>query len=278
MNMQLTGQEIFAKCIKMGGTIETARDASYDLTVEQVVRQGKAEVPETFTVEPQEMFILISSEYISVPPGHVGYAMPKTSLCNRGLLVLNTGIIDPDYEGKLSSTVINFREKPLQLKKGEPFLRIVIHELKQQPATTVDKVTTALNKTEADKADKYVKARIQDSEIYPKTFLAIPQQIEEITKRVLTREPAQLLTILTWATVVIGLFAVFVAVIAIWYPDIRDRSGAEALLKQGQTIEKMSRTIEGLEKKLSTINALGVREHKQPQQNQPAEIQKKKNQ
>ena len=84
------------------------RAASYDLTVGSVVIDGteyKTDIPK---VKPQQIVVLVSKETVMVPPGHVAYAMPKTSLCMEGIHTLNTGIVDPGWCGKLSSVAINF--------------------------------------------------------------------------------------------------------------------------------------------------------------------------
>jgi hypothetical protein len=53
-----------------------------------------------------------------------GLATVKTGLCNEGLLALNIGIIDPGYEGPISSFLVNFSSVPRVLTRGEPFLRL----------------------------------------------------------------------------------------------------------------------------------------------------------
>src|SRR2546428_10789007 len=105
--MPLTGREILENGIVQGGREDRIRDASYDLSIELIIRGGKKDLGGEWgrwEITPHEMFIMVSKETVRVPPGFVGYAMPKTGLCNRGILAFNTGIIDPGYQGRLSST------------------------------------------------------------------------------------------------------------------------------------------------------------------------------
>ena len=61
---------------------------------------------------PQGIVQVVSSERVKVPSTITGLATVKTSLCNEGLLALNIGIIDPGYEGAISSFLLNFSSVP----------------------------------------------------------------------------------------------------------------------------------------------------------------------
>jgi len=256
--MPLTGKEIFDQGFIPDGTQAQIRDASYDLSVDRVIRGGKENTENVLRIMPQEIVILVSRETVSVKPGHVGYAMPKTTLCNRGILALNTGIVDPGYKGKLSSTAINFCAEPVELKRGESFLRLVFHKLTKEVSTE-----------NIIPDDAYMKDRRYDSKFYPDTFLNLHKTIEEISNKIVAKETNRLLTVLTWATVLIGIFAVVVAIYTLVFPDIHERK----LSDQSRRIEKMTDTIRELEETLTKFKALEEQEHKQS-----AETKKKKNQ
>ena len=49
-----------------------------------------------------------------IPSNMCCLAHVKTSLCNEGLLTLNTGIIDPDWNGRVSSFILNFGKDELE--------------------------------------------------------------------------------------------------------------------------------------------------------------------
>ncbi len=126
--MHLTKSKIKEKQLISNLEESKFRDISYDLSIDTVIRNGVEISGPEFSVWSYEMVIFVSKETVAIPPGLVGYAMPKTGLCNRGILALNTGIINPGYKGRFSSTAINFREKAVRLKQGDPFLRIIFHE------------------------------------------------------------------------------------------------------------------------------------------------------
>jgi len=51
----------------------------------------------------------------------------KNELCRKGILALNIGVIDPCFEGPISSTLINFGRQDFVVKQGASFLRISFH-------------------------------------------------------------------------------------------------------------------------------------------------------
>lgn len=199
--MQLTGQEASARGFVKNGQASSVRPASYDLRVGTIVRQGSKQERDT-TLEPQEIFLLVSKEIVEVPAGFVGYAMPKTSLCNDGILALNTGIIDPGYSGPLSTTAINFGKNPYRIKPGDPFLRVVFHPLQGKGSDASENLA---------KSDvEYLADRVHDSSRYPTTFLDVPGQVERLTARVtkdvLEKERNYVFWLLAILTLVFGLW------------------------------------------------------------------------
>jgi deoxycytidine triphosphate deaminase len=91
-----------------------------------------SQLVEEYQVPSQGVVVIFSREVVVCPPGLCGYAMPKTGLCDDGLLVLNTGIVDPNFKGFLSGTTINFANSKFPLKKGMPFLRLVFEPIAPQ--------------------------------------------------------------------------------------------------------------------------------------------------
>ena len=113
--MTLNHQEI-----KANGLVEDAieggwRSASYDLTIESILIPNEKSVRQSYRIKPQEVIVVISKETIKLPEDVVGQALPKTSLTHDGILALSTGLIDPKYEGPISSTLINFGKESIRL-------------------------------------------------------------------------------------------------------------------------------------------------------------------
>lgn len=100
--------------------------------------------------------------------------MPKTSLCNDGILVLNTGLVDPGYEGRLSTIAINFSSSAQRISRNTPFLRVVFHKLAGEGNDTKDRQVSPPSL-------ENLKAR---SRQFSGSFLDVPGQADRITRRV----------------------------------------------------------------------------------------------
>jgi deoxycytidine triphosphate deaminase len=173
--MQLNGRSMRTHVVDSDEA--SVRPASYDLRVGKVIIEGK-EFEGSVNIRPQQMFIIVSQESVEMPVDHVAYAMPKTSLCNEGILALNTGIVDPGYRGKLSTTAINFERNTYVLHTGTPFLRLVLHPLETPSGAKTSQETRPVIEGE------YLKRRKEDSVRYPKTFLDLPGQAERFVRTV----------------------------------------------------------------------------------------------
>src|SRR5882762_1560624 len=175
--MQLTGQESVQRGMLKDTVPAATRAASYDIRVGTVIIDGKV-FESNVAIKPQQTVIIVSKETVEVPAGFVGYVMPKTSLCNDGILTLNTGILDPGYTGLISTTAINFDRESYTIRPNDPFLRVVFHQLQGKDATTAIDPSVAVDR------DTYLRLRTEYSSKYPSTFLDIPGQIDKVTQRV----------------------------------------------------------------------------------------------
>jgi deoxycytidine triphosphate deaminase len=122
----LSGKEIKSLGIIQHPVDSSFRRASYDATIGTIITPDGGET-DTFLLPSRGMVEVVSSERLKLPPGIAGYATVKTSLCNEGVLAINIGILDPDYEGFVSSTLINFGRSDRSLKIGDAFLRLTFH-------------------------------------------------------------------------------------------------------------------------------------------------------
>lgn len=88
--------------------------------------KGTSTTPMTeYELPAQGTALIISREKLNVPKDIFGEALPKSKLCEDGLLVLNTGLIDPGFNNYLIATVLNFSQNSISLKQGDRFLRLV---------------------------------------------------------------------------------------------------------------------------------------------------------
>lgn len=137
------------------------------------------------------------------PKEITGHALLKNELCRKGVLAINIGVIDPGFEGPISSILINFGRRDFIVKKGSPFLRISFHRCPASP--------------KADKSSKYTReqyisnVRDEVAAYMPSTFLNMDVTAEKAAKHVIESFKNNLII---WA----ALFAVLLAALAIFAP------------------------------------------------------------
>ncbi len=193
--MQFTGFEAVKRQVIEGARPDSTRPASYDLTVGQILVDGRSHSSEV-SINPQQTFIIVSQETVQMKPGLVGYVMPKTGLCNEGILALNTGLVDPGYSGPLSTIAINFSRQVKVLEPGRPFLRLVVNSLEGEGREKIDQPL------HADSAE----TRRRRSSEFPGTFLDTPAVVRRVTDELLARQLNIFLLILAGATIVFALW------------------------------------------------------------------------
>lgn len=118
----LTGEQIRTRGIIQNAEDANYRRTSYDLRAGKIIKPDGEEAT-SYVVPPQGLVEIISKERIVLPENISGFATVKTGLSTNGMLALNIGIIDPEYEGLISSFLLNFSKVPFRLTEGDVFLR-----------------------------------------------------------------------------------------------------------------------------------------------------------
>jgi deoxycytidine triphosphate deaminase len=189
--------------------------ASHYLTVGRVINsKGEEEDPSVFTLEPQEMAIVISYERLKLPLDVIGYTLPRMTLHDKGILMLSTAAVDPGYEGLMSSTLINFGQKPYPLTEGRRFMRVAFHRLSELKNPKLrDKLK--YHQGQANLQDnEYIIKRQEMAQRFPETFLDISSNVSEIAERVVGLRANRTQHILAWAAVAAAIFTFLLAVVA----------------------------------------------------------------
>ena len=177
MSLMLNRDEIASLGIIIGGAENQQRAASYDVRVGTdiaIQADGKVHVDEEFyKVEPHGMVEVISRETIKIPANVAGYASVMTRLAREGLLALNTGILDPGYQGPVSAVMVNFGNTPKCLKRDDPFLRLTFHHY--DPPSNVQRVSIS--------REEFVQERKKEvGERFSESFLDIKAQTGAIVR------------------------------------------------------------------------------------------------
>ncbi|WP_434389181.1 dCTP deaminase domain-containing protein [Melittangium boletus] len=196
----LTGVQIKQKSLIQGGEERCYRAASYDLRISKLVKPD-GEVADSYVLPAQGIVEVISKERICIPHDITGLAMVKTSLCNEGLLALNIGIIDPGWNGPISSFLINFGKNDRLLSANEVFLRLTFHQLNE---------ATDLVKPFKIEDNEYIEDRRRKVVAgFAKSFLNISQVIEKFTDDTFNKYKNRALGYVSAAAFILGALTFF---------------------------------------------------------------------
>ncbi|CAH7008835.1 dUTPase domain-containing protein [Vibrio chagasii] len=162
--------------------------SSFDIEVKEVLVKDENDhikgEPSVQKLQPQDSAYIISKQYIRVPKGYVAYVFLKNRMSQRGLLALNTGIIDQNYYGPISTLILNLSKLPASIPDHTTpndlsFFRVVFHKIDSN--TPIDESRLEFPpESKAYEYQKYVSYRHRELTALPKTFL----NAEEIENRI----------------------------------------------------------------------------------------------
>lgn len=132
----LVRDEILA-CIRAGKLVVGAaepdkrvRSCSFDLTVGtifwggRVLRRNNAE-PQQVVVPPGGVVGIFTEESLKLPDDVYGTAFAINAMSSKGFLVLNSGHVDPGFEGPLTVKALNVRKTSIAISQGDPIFTVL---------------------------------------------------------------------------------------------------------------------------------------------------------
>ncbi|MGO9518829.1 MAG: dCTP deaminase domain-containing protein [Candidatus Korobacteraceae bacterium] len=130
----LSGEEIKSLKLVEDSTDENLyRASTYDLSIGDIIPAGPASGSSDYNLPPGGTIRVVSKELLKLPNDITGHALLKNELCRKGVVAINIGVIDPGFQGPLSSILINFGRGDFVVKQGAPFLRISFHRCPASP-------------------------------------------------------------------------------------------------------------------------------------------------
>ncbi|MDS2171638.1 dUTP diphosphatase [Nesterenkonia sp. CL21] len=104
-------------------------DAGFDLAVNNV---GGV------SIEPHETALVGTGVSVSIPAGHVGMVVSRSSMAREGLVVANSpGIIDANYRGEVGVLLHNRNDYGAELDHGDRIAQLLILPLADVTAVRV---------------------------------------------------------------------------------------------------------------------------------------------
>ena len=100
----------------------------------------------SFWLNPSHMVSVVTKQTLTLPAHVTGMATLVTTLTKEGILCLNVGVIDPGYDGPLGATLVNFSNKPREIKLNARLFRVLFIDhkpIENLSRTTIHPVTYA---------------------------------------------------------------------------------------------------------------------------------------
>lgn len=92
--------------------------------------QPRRFVSDKFQLEPHELVLCSTAEYVEIPHDIQAQVHGKSSLGRIGLLVhVTAGFIDPGFRGKVTLEMYNLNKRPIILRAGKPICQLSCTQL-----------------------------------------------------------------------------------------------------------------------------------------------------
>lgn len=131
--MLIVGKRILDDNLLLDADEKQIRNASYYLTIDAIIPAGSQAAqydPTTpkhhHTMMPRDVVWFVSKERFNIKTYNVTALVTlRSTFTKKGLLALDVGLVDPDYEGPIGSIVINFSKENIPLHQEDPFFRVI---------------------------------------------------------------------------------------------------------------------------------------------------------
>jgi deoxycytidine triphosphate deaminase len=187
------------------------RNSTCDLTIGNIFptgSQSKAnrDAKSVFWLKPNHMVFVVSLQRITLPANVTGIASLVTTLTKKGILCLNTGIIDPGYDGHVGATLVNFSNKERPVELNERLFRVLFFEHAE---------LKNCEQVHVKKADYLAGSKQKSKDEFDQTFLdvfGLLKQAESSAWRVVWNTST--MKVIPWVALVVGLIGAVSGVLA----------------------------------------------------------------
>ena len=228
------------------------------MSIGRIIDHEGKEVDGPFQLKPNHMVQVISAEAFNLPHNVTGHVTYKTKLTRIGIWALTVGIVDPGWDGPISTTLLNFSRNDYAVQVGSPFLRVTFFEHDTVPQENVRKSPLTLD---------YIKdVKGLASTAFPQTFLNLTDMAEATRKVVMQRLRSEAGW---WVSLAAILFALLQVLMPIVNTAIDSRIGGVQAVKDETAILKTEvKNLEAAVKSLSD-QLIDNQRHASPQNVEP---------
>jgi deoxycytidine triphosphate deaminase len=184
--MLIVGEDILKQNLLRDADKRHIKNSSYYLTIGAIIPVGEDaknfdfnQPKEMLVIKPRQVAWVVSREVFSIKSHEITALVTlRSTFTKMGLLALDVGMVDADFEGPIGSIVINFSKNDVRLAKGDEFFRVAFikhAEVPEEFRPSRDRFTAA----------EYIKDRHNDIiAAFPATFLNTEMLSDEMASKV----------------------------------------------------------------------------------------------
>jgi deoxycytidine triphosphate deaminase len=178
--MLIVGRRILDESLLLDADVKRISNATYYLTIDRITRGDDDKELESVSIGPNEIVWVASKERFNLKGNNkIALVSLKSTFTKQGLLALDTGFVDPRFEGPIGTVIVNFSKNPVHIAKGEEFFRVIFIEHEELISPFIDRQIPKYNDS-----NHYIHQRKKEIvRDYGRTFL----NIEGIEKNIESR-------------------------------------------------------------------------------------------
>lgn len=244
------------------------KNSSYKIRVGEIIVPSTGEfvegVQKSYVLEPSEIIIVQSKEKFKIPQNITASYSGLFSMSNKGILLINSSMIESGYEGFASCYLVNFSAEKVIIKEDQAIAKINFFELKNNPINPYNEIIT----------DYDYQFKLSENAIkFKKTFL----NIQGIEDNVLKNTSTVIQKKITFGGIIIAVLIIFATlepIISKWIWDktglvtttekyklevvaqdaIKEKKEVELRTSEYQLIQRLSQKVDSLDNVIKRIN------------------------
>jgi deoxycytidine triphosphate deaminase len=157
--------------------LRAARVFSAETGTEQVIgeRLPDGSTRRVWSISPTETLIIMTCERVRIPWDLVGQYGQLFWLAQQGLILMNTSIVEPGYDGPLSCVVVNLSRDNITIEPESEIAKLTFERLSSAPA---------VQRPQHIDGDRYISSLAAAAIKLPKSFMGIEQVSQEVSDKV----------------------------------------------------------------------------------------------
>lgn len=129
---------------------------------------------EKYILRPREIVLFQTAEEVKMPKDIMANYTSLNSIATRGIFLINSSTIEPNYEGPLSGILLNFSNEDFEMSENMSIAKVTFHRIEGVDTKTTPKT----DKREATAYTEELSKRAKKN--YGRTFLSIKELGGEI--------------------------------------------------------------------------------------------------